>query len=85
MLESFFGNVRPFLVPGGKVEVTMNEGPPYCNWDIVKLAAAHKLILVDRAPFRFEDYAEYTHRTTLRGAAIPAPQGNCKTYSFMPI
>jgi len=86
MLSSFFGNVGSVLVPGGRVDVAMNGGPPYNKWGLTELAEAHKFLLVDRNPFRFEDYPGYSHRTTLRGAAVPSPQlKRSEIFTFMAV
>jgi len=85
MLTSFFASARQVLRPGGRIDVTMNEGEPYKSWGLEELASEEKLALVQRRPFFFADYPGYRHATTLKGASAPTPQLRSATYSFMPI
>jgi 25S rRNA (uracil2634-N3)-methyltransferase len=74
---------------GGEVHVTVRRGAPYDAWQVVKLARAAGLALVDALPFDPRAFPGYAHRRTL--GAVPGVSRlaneeilpkHCVTYVF---
>ncbi|GBG34528.1 25S rRNA uridine2634-N3-methyltransferase [Hondaea fermentalgiana] len=83
LLRDFFSSVRDVLAPGGHVEVTLKDGPPYSSWQIEDQADPSGFGLVALRPFHFRDYPGYRHVTTNKEAEPSNPQNACRIYDFM--
>eukprot|EP00192_Tetraselmis_astigmatica_P002830 CAMPEP_0117668716 /NCGR_PEP_ID=MMETSP0804-20121206/11707_1 /TAXON_ID=1074897 /ORGANISM="Tetraselmis astigmatica, Strain CCMP880" /LENGTH=570 /DNA_ID=CAMNT_0005476645 /DNA_START=87 /DNA_END=1796 /DNA_ORIENTATION=+ len=83
MLRRFFASVQRHLKPAGEVHVTIKTVPPYSRWDIPAQAAQEGLKLTRKAPFLFQDYPGYQHRTTEKDAmTFDAFEKKCVTFVF---
>ena len=79
----FFRNAHHLVRPLGEVHVTHKTGEPYDSWDLKHLATDSSLTMVDKVPFRKEDYPGYNQkRGDSNRSDEPFDLGACCTFRF---
>jgi hypothetical protein len=84
LLQTFFRSSLKTVLPavkGGEVHMTLSCRPPYCNWDVRRIAAAEGLVLIRELAFNPSSFPGYRHRTTLSNAK-QLDTSRCVTYCF---
>lgn len=83
LVWGFFSNARHLVRPLGEVHVTHKTGEPYDSWDLKHLASDSSLAMVDKVPFRKQDYPGYNQkRGDSKRSDEPFDLGACCTFRF---
>ncbi|GJT83560.1 heavy metal-associated isoprenylated plant protein 41-like protein [Tanacetum coccineum] len=84
LLTGYFKNASRMLNSNGEIHVRHHTEPPYDKWNIIELAKAEGLELLEETPFNPRDYPGYSNK---RGAGDNADNsfrvGQCSTYKFV--
>ncbi|KAJ1290115.1 hypothetical protein BS78_02G218100 [Paspalum vaginatum] len=83
LVRGFFHNAVCFLRPSCEIHISHKIGSAYNKWDLEGLASGASLVLVEKVPFRQEDYPGYDQK---RGEGTrcdePFNLGTCFTFKF---
>ncbi|WVZ65330.1 hypothetical protein U9M48_014711 [Paspalum notatum var. saurae] len=83
LVWGFFHNAVWLLRPSCEIHISHKIGSAYNKWDLEGLASGASLVLVDKVPFRQEDYPGYNQKRG-EGARCDEPfnLGLCFTFKF---
>ncbi|KAJ1290116.1 hypothetical protein BS78_02G218100 [Paspalum vaginatum] len=62
LVRGFFHNAVCFLRPSCEIHISHKIGSAYNKWDLEGLASGASLVLVEKVPFRQEDYPGYDQK-----------------------
>lgn len=84
LVNGFFRSASGMLRENGEIHVNHKTKWPFCCWNLEELASQNSLVLIDRVPFKTEDYPGYNNK---RGSGPrcdePFRLGECCTFKFV--